>query len=424
MTNSSTRATGLTVASKFTLTVLFAASAVACGGGGSAGGASGNALSTGASVSAQATPPTGPAASYGTPTRVHASAAGQQTLRSVGTTPDGYAVAWLSEGDGSPTAVHLQHFSTGGARIGGDTAAVLDAAQTATVAAVLADGGMALASAQTSAPADQPWITRTSIVVRRYDAAGSAVGAPLEIAAIDQNRVGGTTMHYVTEPAVVRLDAGGFVVGWSVIREDANGRSPQFWTQRFDAAGQPAGGPVQAGTGDLNTSYSLTAAPNGGYVLTTSTRVMGRTFLHYTGFDGASAPVLPAGAPGVAEGSVLLPLQGGGSVLLSPVQNVGSYQLYAADGQPQGAAGSLRTMPVAAAALRDGGYVLFSATATAGELEAQRYDRAGQPVRGATAVSTSGGAPRAALLADDSLGLAWTAGSAGDADVMTQLLRP
>ncbi len=220
----------------------------------------------------------------------------------------------------------------------------------------------------------------------------------------------------------MRWEDGSFLLGWALVEEDANGRRPQFWVQRFDAAGQPLGAPAQAATGETDSGFQLTAAPAGGWVLTTFHRLMGRTALRYHPFEGASAPILPAGAAGMAEGSLLVPLQGGGSVVLSPVKVYGSLQLYAADGQAQGYAGTLPTAPVAAAALRDGGFVLIAGDPVAG-LVAYRFDARAQPVGDPVPVAAAADV-RAAALDTGGLVLAWTAaGAGGDTDVMAQRLR-
>ncbi|MBA2964302.1 MULTISPECIES: hypothetical protein [Ramlibacter] len=426
MNTRSTRVTGSPVTHFFTLAVLAAALA-GCGGGGGAVSSNATSQPTGSTVTAQTDrQPAGAAALAPDPaTRVNTDSAGAQTLRAIGATSDGgYSVSWFSQPPGATAALRLQHFDATGARSGADHAVTLDAGQNGVAAAVLPDGGLAVATAVVATGADtEPWITRSSIVVRRHDANGSPARAPVEVAAITQDRTGATTMRYVAQPSVARWADGSFVVGWQVIEETAGVRTPQAWTQRFDALGNPIGSPVVAGRADADTSYQLIAVPTGGYIVATAQRVMGRTFIQYAGFDGAVAPVFPAGALGTAEGSLLLPLEGGGMVLFAPAHTYGSVQRYAGDGQPAGSSTSLPAMPLAAVALPGGGWITFSASGGA-ELSGQRFDAGGQREGDAFAVAPGALAPQGAVLQGGSLGLAWTTDAGGDTDVMTQRLRP
>jgi hypothetical protein len=426
MTSSSTRVTGTRVTQFFSLAVLTAALA-ACGGGGGGGTTDATQTPTGSTVNAQATAQAAGSAASGADAaiRVNPETAGAQALRAIGATGDGgYSVAWLSQAPGAAAALRLQHFDTQGARSGIDRSVTLDAGQNGVAAAALPDGGLAVATAIIATGSDaEPWITRTSIVVRRHDANGSPARAPVEVAAVSQDRTGATTMRYVDQPSVARWADGSFVVGWLLVEETGGVRTPQAWTQRFDASGNAVGAPVAGGTGASDTSYQLIAVPTGGYIVATSTRVMGRTAIHYAGFDGAVAPIFPAGAIGAAEGSLLLPLEGGGSMLFSPSHTYGGVQRYAGDGQPVGSAGSLPSMPLAVVALPGGGWVTFSAGGGA-ELAGQRFDASGQRSGEPFTAAPGALAPQGAVLPDGSLGLAWTTGTGTDTDVMTQRVHP
>jgi hypothetical protein len=425
-TSSSTRVTGIQVTHFFSLAVLAAALA-GCGGGGGALSSDATSQPTGSTVTAQTDrqSATGAALTPDAATRVNTDPAGAQTLRAIGATADGgYSVSWFSQPPGATAALRLQHFDASGARSGADLAVTLDAGQNGVAAAALPDGGLALATAIVATGSDsEPWITRSSVVVRRHDANGSPSHAPVEVAALTQDRTGATTMRYVAEPSLARWADGSFVVGWLVIEETAGVRTPQAWTQRFDALGNPVGSPVVAGSGAPDTPYQLIAVPTGGYIVATSQRVMGRAYIQYAGFDGAVAPVFPAGALGTAEGSLLLPLEGGGLVLFAPAHNYGSVQRYAGDGQPAGSSTSLPSMPLAAVALPGGGWVTFSASGGT-DLSGQRFDANGQRDGDAFAVAPGALAPQGAVLQGGALGLAWTTDAGGDTDVMTQRLRP
>ena len=420
---SSTPAAGTNAARRTTVLLsmaVLAASLAACGGGG--GDTPSGTFPTGASVNAQAAPPVSSAAfTAETATAVHPAQPGPQRLLAVGATRAGHAVAWLSKDGPGNASVQLRRFDTQGQPQGPEIAVGVDTLDGGPAAAVLGDGSLVVASAVANPlSVDQPWITRSAIRVQRFDIEGHAT-VDVDVGAVQQNRIGATTMRYVAEPAVIRWDHGGFLVGWALVEEDANGRSPQFWVQRFDPSGQPLGAASMAAQGDLDGSFRLAASPNGGWLLTTFHRVMGRGFMRHHPFEGATAPALPSGATGFAEGSLLLPLQNGGSVLLQPAQVYGSWQLYGVDGQAQGNGASLPTVPRAAAALRDGGFIVFTGSET--QLEGRRFDANGRPLGGAFAVDAAANL-QAASLADGSVLLGWTADrGTGDTDVMAQRLR-
>ncbi len=425
MTTSSTPVAGNHAARRISIVCSIAALAAAlaaCGGGGGAGGD----LPTGAIVNAQAPGSSTLSQTYaaGPAAQVNPEAAGQQALLATGASAGGgHGIAWLSQGDGSPSAtVHMRRFDAQGVAADDGFSTPVDPGQGRPAAAVLPDGGFVVAGA-VSGPAsvDEPWVTRSAIRVQRFDAGGSRL-ADIDVGAVLQNRIGATTMRYVTDPALVRWADGSFLLGWAQVEEDANGRRPQFLVQRFDAAGQPVGAPSQAAAGEVNSGFLLTAAPSGGWVLTTFHRLMGRTALRYHPFEGASAPILPTGAAGMAEGSLLVPLQGGGTVVLSPVKVYGSLQLYGADGQAQGYAGTMPTSPVAATALPDGGFVVIAGDTVSG-MVAYRFDALAHPVGDPVPVA-AGADVQAAALDGGGLLLAWTtAVASGDTDVMAQRLR-
>jgi hypothetical protein len=420
MTTSSTQAAGKNAAHRITVSLsmaVLATALAACGGGGGAS----STLPTGATVNAQVVSTSTFAAEPAV--TVHAASAAPQQLLAVGAlAAGGHAVAWLDAGNGAPASVRLQRFDSSGVAAGSVFLVGVDTLPGAPAAAAMPDGGLVVA-APVAAPAsvDEPWVTRSAIRVQRLDGAGAMVG-DVDVGVVLQNRIGATTMRYVEAPAVVRWDDGSFLVGWALVDDDGAHKSPQFWVQRFSAAGQPLGAAALAAQGDPDSSFALTATPNGGWLLTTRHRLQGRTVLRYHPFAGATAPTLPTGSPGVAEGSVLVPLAGGGSVLLQPVQNYGSLRLFAADGSAQGMASGLPLPAVAGAALRDGGFVAFLRGASGG-LVAQRFDAAATALGGLTAVAAAESL-QAAALADGGLVFGWNHTVApGDTDVLAQRLR-
>lgn len=435
MQTSSTRATRGRVASHLLLSALALALA-ACGGGGGSGpdgaatssggtmtttttlGAGSSALPTGSAVSAQS-------AQQPAVVRVNAQAAGQQTLADIATLQaGGYAIAYVSTGDGAAPSVRVQRFTDDGQRSGTESSIALAPGETGATVAVLPDGGVAIATLQTgAAAAGTPWITRTAVVLRRHDASGAPVAGPLQVAALDQDRTAAGAMQSIAAPKLVHWEDGSFLLAWSQVTDDANGKVPQFWARRFDTAGQPIGANLPIGNGTAGSSLQLVAAPGGGFVIATTVRANGADWLMYRGFDGSRSPVLPPDALGAAEGSLLLPLYGGSQVLLSPVKNVVAVQRYDAQGQLQGEGLGLPAMPVGMAALRDGTFVLVVNDGT-GTLRAQHYDAQVQAVGAAQAISGSATSVQGQALVGSGLALAWTADTAGDQDVMATRIAP
>jgi hypothetical protein len=433
MHTSSTRGHGVQAANHLLLAVVTAVLA-ACGGGG--GGTDSASTGTPMTSTSTTTPAAGNAAlpTGSTVTaqsaqqsvfRVNADAAGQQVLAEVAALQGGgYAIAWVSHTNAATSSVRLQRFDDAAQRVGAELAIEVPNGESDATVAVLPDGGVAVATLRTgAASADQPWITRTAVVLRRYDAAGAQLGAELQVASIDQDRTAAGPMQYVAAPRLVHWDDGTFLLAWSQVQDDANGKVPQFWVRRFDATGQAVGLNLPVGSGVAGSDLQLVAAAKGGFVIATAVSTQGGTYLMYRGFDGAFSPVLPADALGAAEGSRLLPLQGGAQVLLSPVKNVVAMQLYDARGQAVGAGLALRAMPVGMTALRDGGFVLVTA-GDAGTLLAQHYDAAGNPVGTEQPISGSTTAAQGVSLANGSMALGWTATNGGDQDVMGTRITP
>lgn len=414
----STRATGNHVARKssilsWSLAVTVTALAAGCGGGGSTGGD----LPAGATVNAQATqaPAPSPVGLVADPAAVLPAGPQPSVLAVGGLSAGGHAIAWWSAADG---AIHVQGFDAAGQPAGAPLQIAVDSALGAPAVALRADGSVIVATvAGGAASPDTPWITRTAISVQRFDASGAPAGAAVQLGAVEQNRIGAATMRYVAEPALAVWDDGSFVVAWSQVEEDSTGRFPQFFGQRFDASGQPAGGVASAGAGERDTSFQLVAAPSGGWVVTTFHRTFGRTFQRFHAFDGAAAPELPPQAIGVAEGSVFVPLYSGRSVLLAPTHVYGSLQMYGPDGQALGMAGALAAPPTAAVPLRDGGFVTF--TVNEGQLLAQRFDAAGHTSGDSVAVAAGTAPLRGSALAGGGVAIGW----ATPGEVAVQRLR-
>ena len=91
---------------------------------------------------------------------------------------------------------------------------------------------------------------------QRYDASGTRVGAEFQVNTYSQ--------CWQTEPSVIALSSGGFVVTWtSAFQED--GLSYGIYGQRYDASGVPAGSEFRvnshiAGDQEQSSSAALVAA--------------------------------------------------------------------------------------------------------------------------------------------------------------------
>lgn len=427
MANSSTRRTSPDVIRNFFLAMTVAALA-ACGGGGS--GALESSVSTNSAPTAEgvlsANSSMGPGLLAQPPSVVNTTTAGEQKARAVGALADGgYTVAWTSE-DASGQKLFMQRYSAAGTKVGTETPLPLDAGHSSIAMAVQSDGGVAVAYSSTRTPTpSEPWIVSTGIYTRRFDAAGAPVGGEIEVAAIVQDQTGAQTRYYVEDPAIVAWPDGSHVVGWASITEDYTGKVPQFQAQRYDNLGQAAGSPRNVGAGDVGTSFSLTATPAGGYLVSTFRRSLGELHVRFTQVDLGHTLALPYSQDGLPADSVLLPLQQGGYVLLSQQDGSATSQRFDAGGNPTGASTALSSLPSSAWALGDGGHVLSWGSPGAERLMAQRYDSAGIAFGESFQIDTDGAAPEASPLRDGVLALTWTRRlSAGDSDVITQRFEP
>jgi hypothetical protein len=430
MANSSTRLTSAYVITRLTLAMAVAALS-ACG-----GGSGGEAVSSSSSSSSTANteealsqkPVKTPGLIAQDASVVNTTTAGDQKVRAVGAlAAGGYAVAWLSE-DNSATgaSLYLQRYDATGAKVGAQTLIPFNAEPSGVALAVRGDGGVAVAYRSTRSPSPaEPWIVSSGIYVQRFDANGTALGGETEVVSVVQNQSGARTLYYVADPAILSWEDGNFLVGWAYIREDYTGKVPEFQTQRYDSQGQAVGSRASVGSGDVNTSFELAAAPGGGYLVSTFRRVAGDLYMRFTQVDLGHAVAVPYAQNGLPAGSILLPLKLGGYVLLSGPAGSAQSQMFDSSGNAVGKPAGLSSVPSSASALGDGGYVVFWGGAGAERLVAQRYDAAGAAVGEPLDIDTDGAVPEFASLGDGGLALAWSApGSAGDLDVMTQRFTP
>ena len=428
MANSSTRLTSAYVVTRLILAMAVAALS-ACGGGSGGEAISPSSSSTSSTEEARSQKPLkAPGLIAQDASVVNTTTAGDQKVRAIGALADGgHTVAWFSEDDpAAGPSLYLQRYDSAGAKVGAQTLIPFSAEPSSVAIAVRSDGGIAVAYRSTRSPSPaEPWIVSSGIYARRFDASGAALGGETEVVAVVQNQTGARTLYYVADPAILSWEDGNFLVGWSYIREDYTGKVPEFQTQRYDSQGQAVGSRLSVGSGDTNTSFELTAAPGGGYLVSTFRRVAGDLYMRFAQIDLGHTVAVPYTENGLPAGSILLPLKLGGYVLLSGAAGSAQSQMFDRNGTAVGRAVVLSSLPSSASALADGGYVVFWGTAGAERLVAQRYDAAGAALGEPLDIDTDGAVPEYASLKDGGLALAWSAPSpAGDLDIMTQRFKP
>ncbi|MBB4042129.1 hypothetical protein GGR34_003814 [Microvirga flocculans] len=220
-------------------------------------------------------------AKVGGETLVNTTTAGDQTLPHVAALPDGgYLVTWESrDQDESGSSVYLQRYDDSGAAIGGEIFVNTTTSRTNIYPEIVALSGGGYVIAWES---DDP-IAYGRVYLQRYTADGTPVDGAMPV---DTTQVFGQS-----DPAMTALSDGGFVVTWGAYDADNGG----IFLQRYDASGAKIGGVVLVNT---TTAYSqifpdVTALPDGGYVVTWTTRYYGGSTadIYLQQFDAAGAKV-------------------------------------------------------------------------------------------------------------------------------------
>ena len=195
--------------------------------------------------------------------RVNTTLTNNQLGPAIGVLADGgYVIGWNGTLDGtSPNAgYHAQRFDAAGNPQGGEfrvntTTAGQQLNNSNNAIAGMSDGGFVIT-----------WQSQNQdgsgygVYARRYDAAGVALGGEF--------RVNSFTTGDQTTPGVVALSGGGFVVVWQSNGQD--GSSFGIYAQRYDASGAALGGEFRVNsftTGEQSTA-SLAALDDGGFVVT------------------------------------------------------------------------------------------------------------------------------------------------------------
>jgi hypothetical protein len=422
----------------------------ACGGGGGGGGgqptaaagqiAPANAPANSATPAPASAAAPAPALLVQPASMVNTTTAGQQIFSSISAQTDGgYTVSWISGSvDTSNDAqVFIQRYSRPGNKVAGETSLAIDpplAQGFAVAVATLTNGETVVARANPVLNGAQ------SISLLRFNAGGALIGQT-EAASI---AAGANSFHHIDQIALVPLANGGLALGWD-IADIAQGSS--MFTQRLDRHGLALGDPVEIANhvGGRQSFPSIRLTPDllGGYTLQVSTQPASagggpfgelselEALVHFDA-NGTKLQVGPVQAS--ATSALLVPLADGRFVLFtldnsgsSPTRQTLSRQFLDSAGNRVGEPvvttfdpPVLPTfpspLPVAATALADGSYVVFS-QADGGGFTAQRFDANGAALGDAVAV---GSAPAAAL-PGGGIALAWSAtGSGGDADVFTE----
>lgn len=168
-----------------------------------------------------------------------------------GLTGGGFVVAWQSagqDGTGNGYGIIGQRYDANGGRLGGEFQANEFAAnhQYEPSLAALQDGGFVIA--WTSEGQDG---SGTGVYGRRYDANGASVGPEFRInSQIDLDQ---------TEPSVVGLSDGGFLVSWTSMGQDGDGSG--IFAKRFGADGAPTGEEFQINTYTQDMQAAAAVAP-------------------------------------------------------------------------------------------------------------------------------------------------------------------
>ncbi|MES3001053.1 MAG: hypothetical protein V4787_10210 [Pseudomonadota bacterium] len=165
-------------------------------------------------------------------------------------TGGGFVVTWSSDLQDGATGVYSRLYGADGAALGGETLVNTSSTgpQSAPVTTGLADGGYVIA-----------WDGTSGIHAQRFDSHGVAVAS--------ESRVDSSGAGAIARPAITGLADGGYVVAWQSVAGD--GDSLDIHSQRYAANGSAMGGEtlVNHTVAGLQTSPTVTAMDDGGYVV-------------------------------------------------------------------------------------------------------------------------------------------------------------
>ncbi|GIT86743.1 S-layer family protein [Roseobacter sp. OBYS 0001] len=179
----------------------------------------------------------------------------------------GFVATYVSDdGDGSQDAILSQRFDANGVAVGAEitvNTATVTGNQSQPDVATLVDGVgnndghvVVFTSFASGAEGDGD---RNGVFAQRFDANGAATGA--------QFQVNTTTNDDQSQPAVIGLDGGGFVVVWT--DDLLDGSAGGVFAQRYDVNGVAVGGEFRVNTDRLNSESDadITALSDGGFLV-------------------------------------------------------------------------------------------------------------------------------------------------------------
>ncbi|WP_305038528.1 Ig-like domain-containing protein [Halomonas alkalisoli] len=265
------------------------------------------------------------------------------------------------------------------------------------------------------------------IFAQRYDAAGDAVGGEFQV-----NTYTASSQIY---SSVAALSDGGFVVTWSSFGQDGSGYG--IFAQRYDAAGNAAGGEFQVNTYTPNSQQwsSVAALSDGGFVVTWSSDgqdgwgygIFAQRYNAAGDAVGGEFQVNTYTALEQTYSSVATLSEGGFVVTWSSLNQDGSgfgifAQRYDAAGDAVGGEFQVNTYTASSqiyssvAALSDGGFVVtwssFGQDGSGYGIFAQRYDAAGDALGGEFQVNAYTGSSQiyssVAALSDGGFVVTWS----------------
>lgn len=189
----------------------------------------------------------------------------------------GFVITWYSgdsDVDGDQYGISGQIYDANGNEVGGEFTVntEIEGSQYAPSVAALADGGFVITWHGYDADIDEDM---SGISAQVYDANGTAVGSEFQVNAIEDEG------QY--KPAVTGLSGGGFVITWYSDEPDedaddgddaeGDGDGRYVSAQIFDADGNTVGDEllVNSSTEGDQTSPSITALEDGGFVITWTT---------------------------------------------------------------------------------------------------------------------------------------------------------
>ncbi|PWR04450.1 hypothetical protein DKT77_00335, partial [Meridianimarinicoccus roseus] len=186
----------------------------------------------------------------------------QQTPEVTALSGGRFAITWvdtdIANGDGSSNSVVARVFNANGTAATGDIAVntTTENNQSGAVIDTLANGDFVVAWRSEAQDGSSG-----GIYYQRFDDTGAAIGGEI--------RVNDLTLGNQTDPAIIALTTGGFVISWTDTSTPAPGSGSDVFAQVFDADGTRVDSQVRMNTevsGEQNEAV-MTALPDGNHVV-------------------------------------------------------------------------------------------------------------------------------------------------------------